>query len=78
MREIAAALALLISTALFSGCFSPQQPSCAFSCTSPTHACPSGYTCGSDGICHSDNNQGECALGGQDGGTGVDGTTPER
>jgi hypothetical protein len=78
MRGFAAALALLVSAALFSACFSPQQPPCAFSCAMPPNACPSGYTCGADRICHSDHNQGECPLGGQDAGTEADGSTPER
>jgi hypothetical protein len=78
MRGFAAALALLASATLFSACFSPQQPACAFSCAMPPGSCPSGYTCGADQICHSDNNQGECPLGGQDAGPGADGSTTER
>lgn len=40
--------------ALTSGCFDPKTPACAFSCTSATHACPTAYTCGDDGLCHRD------------------------
>lgn len=69
---------LLALFSLFSGCFSPRQPACAFACVAPPHSCPSGYTCGNDGICHSDNNQGECPLSGQDGGINADGSASER
>jgi hypothetical protein len=44
-----AAVTLLIS---LSGCFSPQQPACAFSCVAPPGRCPQDYACGHDGLCH--------------------------
>jgi len=34
-------------------CYSPAQPDCGFVCGTGG-ACPDGYTCASDGICHRD------------------------
>jgi hypothetical protein len=34
------------------GCFSLQQPACAFSCAEPPNRCPGGYSCGDDQLCH--------------------------
>jgi len=44
-------------------CFNPQQPGCAFSCASDG-LCPSGYSCRADNLCHRDDNQGTCTVGG--------------
>ena len=78
---VAAAGAVVLAAAalaLSPGCFSPLQPPCAFACAAPPHACPTGYTCGDDGICHSDRVQGECHLTPDAGSADVDGTGNER
>jgi hypothetical protein len=54
-------LALLLGTVPLASCFNPAQPACAFSCAGD-HLCPSGYSCGSDLICHRDDGQGACAI----------------
>lgn len=63
---------------LVPGCFSPQTPSCAFTCVEAPHACPSGFTCGADRICHNDDNPGECIFSAPDAGTDGNGTDSER
>ena len=59
----AAALLLAAGAAIAAGCFSPQQPGCAFSCANPPHACPASYECGDDGFCHRSDGLGYCNLG---------------
>jgi hypothetical protein len=54
-------LALLLGIAPLASCFNPAQPGCAFSCAGD-HLCPSGYTCGSDLICHRSDGQGVCSI----------------
>jgi hypothetical protein len=54
-------LALLLGIAPLASCFNPAQPGCAFSCAGD-HLCPSGYSCGSDLICHRSDGQGVCAI----------------
>ena len=54
-------LALLLATAGLTACFNPVQPGCAFSCAD-AGLCPSGYSCGSDLVCHRDDGQGSCAI----------------
>jgi hypothetical protein len=54
-------LALLLAAAGLTACFNPAQPGCAFSCATDGR-CPSGYSCGSDLICHRDDGQGSCAI----------------
>jgi hypothetical protein len=61
------ALAVAVAAAVVAGCFSPQQPACAFSC-GPAGECPTDYTCGGDGLCHRDDGVGQCLLAPQDGG----------
>ena len=70
------AVAALVS--LVPACFSPHAPSCAFTCVQEPHTCPSGFSCGADGICHNDNNSGECLFSSQDAGTDGNGTDSER
>jgi len=53
------ALAFLLLAA--AGCYSPRQPACAFSCIEDG-ACPAGYSCQADGVCHRDGDQGTCAI----------------
>lgn len=60
-RARALRLALLLGTACLAACFNPTQPACAFSCAGD-HLCPSGYTCGSDLICHRNDGQGVCTI----------------
>ncbi len=43
-------------------CFKPDHPACAFSCIDPPHTCPSGFTCGSDNLCHAPNDPGLCVI----------------
>ena len=51
-------LCLLAPTA---GCFSPQQPGCAFSCAGD-QLCPENYFCAGDGFCHRNDGTGTCTL----------------
>ncbi len=51
-RRLMVGLALLFGAGLLAGaCFNPNQPACGFSCAQ-AGACPDGYTCGADKICH--------------------------
>ena len=52
---------LLAACAGTTGCFSPRQPVCAFSCVDDG-VCPSGYSCAADGLCHTDAGQGTCDI----------------
>jgi hypothetical protein len=52
---------LLLAVAGLTACFNPAQPGCAFSCATDG-LCPSGYSCGSDLVCHRDDGQGSCAI----------------
>ena len=54
-------LALLLGIVPLASCFNPAQPGCGFSCAGDG-LCPSGYTCGSDLICHRTDGQGVCAI----------------
>jgi len=45
------AICLVLTQAL--ACYSPAQPDCGFVC-GEGGACPDGYTCATDGICHRD------------------------
>ena len=53
-------IALLLALAA-TGCFSPRQPPCAFSCADDG-LCPTGYSCQADGLCHRDDSQGTCDI----------------
>jgi hypothetical protein len=52
---------LLLAVARLTACFNPAQPGCAFSCAGDG-ICPSGYSCGTDLICHRDDGQGTCSI----------------
>ena len=52
---------LLLAAARLTACFNPAQPGCAFSCAGDG-ICPSGYSCGTDLICHRDDGQGICSI----------------
>ena len=52
---------LLLAVARLTACFNPAQPGCAFSCAGDG-ICPSGYSCGTDLICHRDDGQGICSI----------------
>jgi len=52
---------LLLAVARLTACFNPTQPGCAFSCAGDG-LCPSGYSCGTDLICHRDDGQGTCSI----------------
>ena len=68
-RRLLAALALAFGLGLSAGgCFSPNQPICAFSCAE-AGVCPDGYVCGTDKFCHKEGATGICPLG--------DGSTPD-
>jgi hypothetical protein len=62
-RRLARALglALLLGIVPLASCFNPAQPGCAFSCAGDG-LCPSGYSCGSDLLCHRNDGQGTCAI----------------
>jgi hypothetical protein len=64
-------LALLVAGTV-AACFSPQQPACAFSCVDGG-SCPTAYVCGSDGLCHRADGQGQCLLDPAVGGARPDG-----
>jgi hypothetical protein len=55
--------------ALAGACFHPREVPCAFSCVSPGARCPTGFTCGTDGLCHRDGAEG-CTLTPPDAGAG--------
>ena len=52
---------LLLAVARLTACFNPAQPGCAFSCAGDG-ICPSGYSCGTDLICHRNDGQGTCSI----------------
>ncbi|HVV50055.1 MAG TPA: hypothetical protein VHO06_10385 [Polyangia bacterium] len=59
---LALGLALVVLAAAgLTACFNPDQPGCAFSCASDG-LCPSGYSCGSDRVCHRTDGQGSCPV----------------
>ena len=68
MRRIALRTTLLVwvtvglATGLIGGCFSPDKPACAFSCATPPHTCPAGWTCGTDDVCHNPDSTGLCLI----------------
>jgi hypothetical protein len=57
-----ACLAAGLATGLAGGCFKPDNPACAFSCATPPHDCPTGWTCGADLVCHNPNSAGQCLI----------------
>ncbi|HLK93485.1 MAG TPA: hypothetical protein VKZ18_26580 [Polyangia bacterium] len=63
LRRWGVLLGLLVTAAAVAvpACFNPQQPGCAFSCAGDG-LCPSGYSCGTDQLCHRDDGQGSCAI----------------
>jgi hypothetical protein len=68
---------LLLAVAPLTACFNPTQPGCAFACAGDG-LCPSGYSCGTDRICHRDDGQGTCSIqtdAATDATTGTDGKT---
>jgi hypothetical protein len=57
---VARSLALLLLG--LTGCFSPKQPACAFSCADDG-ICPAGYSCQADRVCHRDDDpDGACVI----------------
>ena len=61
LRTILRLALLLLAVARLTACFNPTQPGCAFSCAGDG-LCPSGYSCGTDLICHRDDGQGTCSI----------------
>lgn len=63
-RTLFVALALVLGCLATApiGCFSLQQPTCAFTCVDPPHLCPANYTCGTDFLCHRDGTTVMCVL----------------
>jgi hypothetical protein len=61
VRTVVRLALLLLAVARLTACFNPAQPGCAFSCAGDG-LCPSGYSCGTDLICHRDDGQGTCAI----------------
>jgi hypothetical protein len=56
-----AALTAAAGAATIGGCFSPNQPGCAFSCVADG-ICPAGYSCAGDGLCHRKDGLGVCDI----------------
>jgi hypothetical protein len=52
-------LLALLTLSVVPGCFSPDEPLCAFSC-GPGGKCPPNYFCASDGYCHKDGYTAAC------------------
>ena len=73
LRTIVRLALLLLAVARLTACFNPTQPGCAFSCAGDG-ICPSGYSCGTDLICHRDDGQGTCSILTD---AGSDATTPD-
>lgn len=67
MRAIALALTLAVA-----GCFSPDNPACAFQCGSFNNFdCPENYSCNkSDGYCHLNGSTDPCPFVTSEGGSG--------
>jgi hypothetical protein len=61
LRTIIRLALLVLAVARLTACFNPTQPGCAFSCAGDG-LCPSGYSCGTDLICHRDDGQGTCSI----------------
>jgi hypothetical protein len=61
VRAVVRLALLLLAVTRLAACFNPTQPGCAFSCAGDG-LCPSGYSCGTDLICHRDDGQGTCAI----------------
>jgi hypothetical protein len=61
VRTVVRLALLLLAVARLTACFNPSQPGCAFSCAGDG-LCPSGYSCGTDLICHRDDGQGTCSI----------------
>lgn len=61
LRTVARLALLFVAVARLTACFNPSQPGCAFSCAGDG-ICPSGYSCGTDLICHRDDGQGTCSI----------------
>jgi len=61
LRTVVRLALLLLAVARLTACFNPSQPGCAFSCAGDG-ICPSGYSCGTDLICHRDDGQGTCSI----------------
>jgi hypothetical protein len=61
VRAVVRLALLLLAVTRLAACFNPAQPGCAFSCAGDG-LCPSGYSCGTDLICHRDDGQGTCAI----------------
>ena len=65
MRSLVFALAFLgFSVGMsvgMSGCFSPDEPICAFAC-GDNNACPDNYECRADSFCHLKSSTGDCPF----------------
>jgi hypothetical protein len=57
---LAAGLVLVLGGGL-GACFSPEQPTCAFTC-SATGLCPDNYVCQADGYCHKNGSTAACPF----------------
>jgi hypothetical protein len=66
-------VAVAVATLVMTGCFSPREVPCAFTCIAVDARCPEGYVCGGDGLCHNENaadEPGVCLLKTPDPGAG--------
>jgi hypothetical protein len=75
MRHVALALAALALPIAATGCFSPDNPACAFQCGAFNNFdCPDSYTCNkNDGYCHLNGSSDPCPFVTGDGSLGGDG-----
>jgi hypothetical protein len=55
-------LAIAVVLGAVTGCFSPRNPPCAFTCITAGNLCPDSFTCGTDGLCHRDGAEDVCGL----------------
>ena len=61
-RFVSVAAFALAITAGFGGCFNVDKPTCSYSCSDTTPACPDDYECRSDGYCHLTGTTAECSF----------------
>jgi hypothetical protein len=76
-RSAVVLLAFAALSISLTGCFTPRNPPCAFTCVSSGNLCPDGYACGTDGLCHRAGADDVCGFTSPyDAGSDGDGATP--
>jgi hypothetical protein len=53
---------VIVAAATLAGCFSPDQPACAFRCGDSAPVCPDNYFCGTDNYCHLNGHNEACPF----------------